>query len=86
MSNSRTRSISRSYRSRVAAVGGAITAPETAPAEERPAPPEKADDLPKESWKKGDIIDWLIDNGVVLKRSDIEEQTKAELIENFIGD
>lgn len=87
MSNSRIRSIIRSYRSRVAAVRGATTALETVPVEERP---EEIEDVtsepPRESWKKDDIIDWLIDNGIEADRSDLVGMTKAELIDNFLDD
>lgn len=52
--------------------------------------PEEIEDVtsepPRESWKKADIIDWLLDNGIEAERSDLEEQTKAELIENFVDD
>ena len=87
MSNSRTRSIRRSYRNRIAALGGATTAPETAPAEEKPAPPEEAEDqLPRESWKKDDIIGWLLTNEVIESADDVDGLTKAQLLENFFDD
>lgn len=47
---------------------------------------EPADeDLPKESWKRDDIVKYLVDHEVIESEDDVEGQTKAQLIENFVG-
>ena len=42
--------------------------------------------LPTTDWKKDEILDWLVDNEVITEeqRSEVEGQTKAELIDNFV--
>ena len=47
---------------------------------------EPADeDLPKESWKRDDIVKYLVDHEVIEDEKDVEGQTKAQLIDNFVG-
>ena len=42
--------------------------------------------LPDESWKKDEILDWLVGNEVITEeqRDEVKGQTKAELIDNFV--
>lgn len=89
----RVAAISNAYRSRAQAVAaGADREKEREAAEEKATNKRRveadektveAEDLPKESWKKDDIIDWLIDNQAIDSADDVDGLTKAELIENF---
>jgi hypothetical protein len=47
--------------------------------------PGDEDPLPKESWKRDDIVAYLVDHEVIESADDVEGQTKAELIDNFVG-
>lgn len=80
---SRVAAIGKAYRTRAKVVRAGADRERQV---ETPETPETPEELPKESWKKVDIIDWLIDSGVEAERSDLEELTKADLIENFIDD
>lgn len=88
MSNpTRAESIGRSFRQRAAAIAGAR---EQEPVEETPEEVDENTDetvgeLPDESWKKDDIVKYLVDNEVIESEDDVKGQTKAELIENFVG-
>lgn len=42
------------------------------------------DDLPKESWKRDDIVQYLVDHKVIESADDVDGQTKAQLIDNFV--
>ena len=47
---------------------------------------EPEPEFPKESWTKEQILDWLVENEVITEeqRPEVEGQTKAELIDNFV--
>lgn len=47
--------------------------------------PAEEDPLPKESWLRDDIVQYLVDHEVIENKDDVEGQTKAQLIENFVG-
>lgn len=46
--------------------------------------PADEDALPKESWKRDDIVKYLVDHEVIESEDDVEGQTKAQLIDNFV--
>lgn len=77
----RVAAISKAYRGRAKVVRAGADREHQAETDEKTV---ETEELPKESWKKGDIVDWLLDSGVEVERSDLEELTKAELIEYFI--
>lgn len=88
---SRVAAISKAYRGRAEAVRAGREreqekAEKEAVNESQVEADETPDELPKESWKKDAIIQWLLDSGVEVERVDLEELTKAELIEHFIDD
>lgn len=84
----RVGAITNAFRQRANAIAATRDEPEPHPVTDGPPePPEEAEDqLPKESWKKDDIVDWLLANGIEAERSDLEALTKAELIENFVDE
>ena len=68
-------------------VGGeTVTDPAEAPGESDSKEDDGDDDaLPKESWKRDDIVQYLVDHEVIESEDQVEGQTKAQLIENFVG-
>ena len=89
----RTESISSAYRQRAANVKAAneAAAPtaetgkfEPDVAVEEATEEDEVDDLPDTSWKKADIVGYLVRNEVVESEDDVSGLTKAELLENFI--
>ena len=93
----RVESIGSAFRQRAEAVAaGAQREREREEAEKKAAakrraaaqeePEEDVDELPDMSWKKDDILDYLVRVGAVENREDVEDQTKAELLDNFVDD
>lgn len=46
-------------------------------------PEDDGPELPTKSWKKDDIVGWLVDEGVVDSEDDVKGLTKDELLSNF---
>ena len=88
MSDTRVSAITKAFRARAAAVSGVEIGDEKAEATEEAAATteEEVDDLPDMSWKKDDIVDYLVRNEVVESEDDVKGLTKAELLENFFDD
>jgi hypothetical protein len=40
--------------------------------------------LPTESWKRGEIVRWLVDNEVIESEDVVDGLTKAEMIGHFV--
>ena len=89
----RTESISNAYRKRAADVKAAneAAAPTAETGKFEPdvvldeeSTEEDGDELPDKSWKKGDIVDWLVDGGIEVDSAELDKMTKAELLDRFI--
>jgi hypothetical protein len=82
--SSRTESMRQSYRQRAAATTTTVETeePEVIPAD---VEDDTLDELPDESWKKSDIVDYLVDSGIEVDADDLKKMTKAELVDRFVG-
>jgi len=79
---SRTSAITTAFRQRANAVSG-VEFKDADPGDATPAP---VDELPEPSWKKADIVDYLVRNEVIENPEDVKGLTKDQLLENFFDD
>lgn len=45
---------------------------------------QDGDELPDQSWRKGDIVDYLLRHGAIESEDDVKGQTKDDLLNNFV--
>ena len=88
--STRTESISAQFRQRAAATTTTVETEEPEVldeevTEEEVTEEDEVDDLPDDSWKKSDVVDYLVDSGIAVDVEDLKTMTKAELLDRFVG-